>query len=130
MENNFENIFNESKHQMQFMMIMDNIYKNYININIFKKFLEKWGNCEAELIKKGTRYDNNYPHDHPTTKEEDTITLNEFRTEIIKELEKLFMCGDFIIKKYQFKCAMFFTSFKNNIMFVNGIDLFYNKVFK
>ncbi len=130
MENNFANIFNESKHQMQFMMIMDNIYNNHIDINMFKKFLQEWGNCEENLIKKGTRYDKNYHHNHSTTKEEDTSTLNEFRTKIIKDLGKVFMCRDFIIKQYKFKCVILFTSFKNNIMFVNGIDLFYNKVLK
>jgi len=129
METCFTNTFKVSKHQMQFMIIMENIYKNHINVNIFSKFLQDWGNYEAELIKKGTRYQKNYINYHPTTKEQDTAILNEYRTKI-KELENLFMCRDFKIKQYQSKCAMFFTSFKNNIMFINWVDLFYNKVLK
>ena len=129
MEIKFTDIFEQSRRQRKFMLIMDNIYKKHINVNVFRKFLREWENCEEHLINNGIRYNKDYPHNHPTTKEEDTTILNEYRTKV-KELGDLFMYyREIEINKYQFKCERVFTSLKNNIMFVNGIDLFYNKVF-
>ncbi len=131
METNFVDMFKVAQYQMHFMTIMDNIYKKSIDINMFKKFLRGWGICEAELIKNETRYQKNYIHNHPTTKEEDTTTLNEYRTKIIKGYDGLLLWnGNIKINQYQLKCAMLFTSFKNNIMFINGIEVFYNKMFR